>query len=306
MTSPHNEHVACSPLATPTATRDVLERHGFNLKKSLGQNFLVNDAIVKKIVALADVQRTDCICEIGPGIGTLTCALLAQGAHVISIERDPALPAILADTLSCYTGQFDLIEKDALEVSEADLTQFGWVPHKLVANLPYAVAATVVLDYFERFSFLESMTVMVQREVAERMMAQPGSKNYGAYTVKLALYARASGSFFVAPSNFMPPPHVESCVIRLERDKGALREAEKHAACTMADASFFARRKTIANSLKQYFAGRDARIVAHAADLLEAVGIDPKVRGETLVPEDFVRLGKAYAALTERLSEERS
>ena len=176
------------------------------------------------------------------------------------------------------------------------------LPNKLVSNLPYAVAATIVLDYLQRFPFLQSATVMVQKEVADRMMAKPGSKTYGAYTVKLGLHARAAGRFPVAPGNFFPPPHVESAVIRLDRalatdDAGNELSPELlKAACAMADAAFATRRKTIANSCKTYFGGRGAQGTA----MLEALphifaeaGIDPKRRGESLTLEEFQRLGKA-------------
>lgn len=292
-----------SPLASPSATRAVLERHGFNLKKSLGQNFLVNDAIIGKIVELAQVGEGDVVLEVGPGIGTLTHALLANARAVVSIERDPALPAVLADTLAAFGGRFALIEKDALNVRagdvEAAVASLGApMPGKLVSNLPYAVAATVVLDFIQQFESLGSMTIMVQREVAERMMAKPGTKNYGAYTVKLALYATPVGSFAVSPGNFMPPPHVESTVLRLDRREAPAAPAVVEAGCTMADAAFFARRKTIANSCKQYFSGKDPRIVEELPAILDSADVEPKTRGEALMPETYLALG---AALAERL-----
>ena len=200
-----------SKYASVGETRKVLERHGLATKHALGQNFLVNDDILKKIVDLAALDGTDDVLEIGPGIGTLTVALLQNARSVISIEFDPDLPAVLAETTAPWANRFMLIENNALNVSAADVesaiarvyagasagaddadsTQVEQAssarsfPNKLVANLPYAVAATVVLDYFQRFDALESMTVMVQREVADRMMAQPGVKDYGAFTVKL-------------------------------------------------------------------------------------------------------------------------
>lgn len=293
-----------SPFATPSATRAVLERHGLALKKSLGQNFLVNDDVIGKILNLAYVSEDDFVLEIGPGIGTLTFALLNYANAVVSIERDPALPEVLAETLSPHEGKFALIKKDALDVSKADLEDAAvnlditMLPNKLVSNLPYSVAATVILDYFESFSSLDSMTVMVQREVAERMMAKPGTKNYGAYTVKLSLYAEYAGSFSVGPGNFMPPPHVESTVIRLNRIFDIdIDDAVIRAASTMADAAFAARRKTIPNSCKQYFSGRDKSIVLKVPDILSAARIDPSVRGETLSKSQFIDLGRALLSV---------
>lgn len=302
-----------SPLSTPSATRAVLEAHGVGTKYTLGQNFLVNDDVLKKIIALAEVQPTDRILEVGPGIGTLTIALLKHAAFVVSIERDPDLPAVLADTLWPWREKFALIEKDALDVTERDIvsaaTTFGEgddeppaQPNKLVANLPYAVAATVVLDYFQQFPGLQSATVMVQKEVADRMAATVGTKNYGAYTVKLGLYARPAGRFAVGPGNFFPPPRVDSAVIRLDRAvpldaAGAPASPELvAAACTMADAAFANRRKTLANSCKTYFAGRKEPVDLPA--LFEAAAIDPKRRGETLNQQEFLALGAALVKVS--------
>ena len=294
-----------SPLAAPSATREVLERHGLYTKYALGQNFLINDDVVRKIISLADVRPTDHVLEVGPGIGTLTAALLQHAGHVTPIEIDPDLPAVLSDTLASWQEAFSLIKKDALDVTADDLVDpagASELPNKLVSNLPYAVAATVVLDYFQRFPFLASATVMVQKEVADRMAARPGTKAYGAYTVKLGFYAQPVGRFAVAPGNFFPPPHVESAVLRLDRvmpcdDEGTpICDDVRKAACTMADAAFANRRKTIANSCKTYFAGKGeygARVIERLPLLFDAVGIDPKRRGETLTQQEFIRLAKA-------------
>lgn len=295
-----------SPLASVSATRSVLESHGLTAKYSLGQNFLINDAILRKIITLSAVCETDTVLEVGPGIGTLSVALAKHAAQVIAVERDRDLSAVLATTLAPWSGKVALIEKDALDVTEADvLCALGGarsLPNKLVANLPYAVAATVVLDYFERFPSVESATVMVQKEVADRMAARPGTKSYGAYTVKLRLFAEPGGRFAVGPGNFFPPPRVESAVIRLDRatplDEAGRRlsAAVQRAAATMAEAAFANRRKTIANSCKTYFAAHGeggARLLSALPLLFEQSGVDPGCRGETLAVEDFIRLGKA-------------
>ena len=325
-------------LANPRETRVTLDRHGLQAKHRLGQNFLVNDDIVRKIIELADVRPTDHVLEVGPGIGTLTSALLQKAGHVTSIEMDHDLPMVLQDTLAPWLGRFTLLEMDALDLREEHLQRASqgigcdggsaskgtvpntlansgsaWLgtvpnhalpdslphPNKLVSNLPYAVAATIVLDYLQRFPFLQSATVMVQKEVADRMMAKPGSKTYGAYTVKLGLHARAAGRFPVAPGNFFPPPHVESAVIRLDRalatdDAGNELSPELlKAACTMADAAFATRRKTLANSCKTYFSV-SPDVQAALPGIFERAGIDPRRRGETLSQEEFIRLGAAY------------
>ena len=299
-----------SPLASVSQTRAVLEAHGLSTKYSLGQNFLINDAILQKIVALADLAPDDYVLEVGPGIGTLTIALLRCAGRVLSVERDPDLPVVLAETLAPWSDRFSLISKDALDLTMDDLrvagAPSGALPNKFVANLPYAVAATVVLDYFEQFTSLESATVMVQKEVADRMAACPGTKNYGAYTVKLRLHVEPRGRFGVGPGNFFPPPRVESSVLRLDRrpvfdDDGVQLDADAIAAAsTMAEAAFATRRKTLSNSCKTYFAGRGpqgARVIAQLPELFERAGIDPKLRGDTLDLPAFVRLGRAYQQL---------
>lgn len=300
-----------STLASLAATREVLADHGLTAKYSLGQNFLVNDAIVQKIVALAELDGADRVLEIGPGIGTLTMALLKGAAHVTSIERDADLPAVLEETLAPWWDKFALIQKDALDLQLSDLNAQA-MPTKLVANLPYAVAATVVLDYFQRIDSLQSATVMVQKEVADRMAAEPGTKNYGAYTVKLRLYAQPAGRFPVSPNNFFPPPRVDSAVIRLNRRpvtdaSGAPLDANVvRAACTMADAAFASRRKTLSNSCKTYFAGRGAQggaVAQHLPELFERASIDPKRRGETLSLAEFVQLGQELLAVQAQLGQ---
>lgn len=327
-----------SPYATPSATREVLERHGLYTKYALGQNFLVNDDVVRKILELADVQPSDHVLEVGPGIGTLTAALLQHAAHVTAVEKDQDLPDVLADTLAPWASRFTLLQMDALDLRgdvftpkaqegdgsaiagelprkvegakastllagtplrEGDTLASSCFPNKLVSNLPYAVAATVVLDYFQKFDFLESATVMVQKEVADRIAARPGTKTYGAYTVKLGLYAQPAGRFSVSPGNFFPPPHVESAVIRLNRtavfddDGRPLSPEEIAAVCQMADAAFATRRKTIANSFKTYFAN-DADVKSALPQIFERANIDPSRRGETLTQPEFILLARAY------------
>lgn len=300
-----------SPYATPTATREVLERHGLYTKYGLGQNFLVNDDVIRKILDLAEVGPDDVVLEVGPGIGTLTYPLLRCAKAVASIEKDADLPSVLAETLQEFDGKFTLLSMDALDFVDAYLAgevvdSELLVPSKMVANLPYAVAATVVLEYLQRLDLLESATVMVQKEVADRMMARPGTKTYGAYTVKLGLVARPAGRFSVAPGNFFPPPHVESVVLRLNRqiacdDRGQpLSVGHLKAASVMADAAFATRRKTLANSCKTYFAG-NSQVKAALPIIFERAAIDPRRRGETLDQQEFIRLGAALLAQTQNI-----
>lgn len=287
-----------SDLASPSATRAILDRFDLAPKKSFGQNFLVNDDVIRKILELSGVSFDDAVLEVGPGIGTLTNALLKHVRAVVAVERDADLPFVLAHTLQKWEDRFHLVKKDALDLKVDDMGDLR--PNLFVANLPYSVAATLVLDYFWRFPFIDSATVMVQREVAERMMAKPGTKNYGAYTVKLSMVAEPVGHFIVKPDSFMPRPHVDSAVIRLNRIASIDDEHDKEVvniASIMAEAAFESRRKTISNSMRTYLSGGDVvrgRILAVLDELFGATGIDPQIRGERLAKQDYLALATAF------------
>ena len=291
-------------LASPRETRAILDQFGLSAKHHLGQNFLVNDAIIGKILDLAELGDRDVVFEVGPGIGTLTVALLPHVGAVVSVEADRSLQPVLAQTCAQDSERFALVMGDALRVRPDQLAEavaslgiegLDPEPTKLVSNLPYQVAATVVLGAFERMAHVERVVVMVQAEVADRMAATPGTKAYGAYTAKLALYARPTGRFEVGPSNFMPAPHVDSAVIRLDRAPMAdpatglaLDEGQTSWCATVIDAAFAQRRKTIRNSMSSNGFERDE--LDHA---LEVAGIDARARAERLAPADFVRLAAA-------------
>lgn len=275
-----------SPLATPSATIAVLERHGLYTKKSLGQHFLVDDNVIARILDLAALRGDETVVEVGPGIGTLTVALCKAAGAVVAVERDAALLPVLGETTAACE-RFALVEADAVEVAETRLSAPFGAPVALVANLPYQVAATVVLRFFDLLPSLEHATVMVQAEVADRMAATPGNKDYGAYTVKLRLRAAFAGSFAVARGCFLPPPRVDSSVIRLERRPLSEDRFLIEAASRVADAAFAQRRKTLRNSLRSALAlrGIDASAIDAA---LAGAGIDGGVRAETLPPEAFL------------------
>lgn len=280
-----------SRLANIRETRAVLERFGLATKHRLGQNFLVNDEVIGRIVELADLGCDDVVLEVGPGIGTLTVAMLARVRAVCSIEADRELESVLAETCADHSEKFFPTMGDALRVGPQNLQADGVLPppNKFVSNLPYQVAATLILRNFEEFPSLESATVMVQAEVADRICALPGSKIYGAYTAKLALWARPAGRFEVGPGNFMPPPHVDSAVVRLDRGGVPLPEGLSRAEVAAAiDAAFAQRRKTIRNSMSSNGFDKEALDEAFAA-----TGIAPSARAETLAPSDFVRLAAA-------------
>ena len=275
-----------SPLATPSATLAVLKRHGLYTRKSLGQHFLVDDNVVRRIMELAAVSTQDRILEIGPGIGTLTLALCDTAGSVVAVERDDKLLSVLAETTADRTN-LCVVHADAVSVPFDMLSKAGKAPSAMVANLPYAVAATVVLRFLEGMPSLNHATVMVQAEVAERMAAVPGTKSYGAYTVKLGLRARVADRFSVAPTCFLPPPRVDSSVVRLERVDRAESPQVLVSTARVAEAAFAQRRKTVRNSLRSTL-GENVDVDR----MLTSAGIDGSVRVETLSVEEFVLLGQ--------------
>lgn len=284
-----------SPLASPSATRAALERYGLATKHGLGQNFLVDDNVVRHILELARPGDADAVVEVGPGLGTLTHALLDHAGSVTSIEADRELEPVLADIADERRG-FSFVMGDALRVGPGDVAAAngGTPPTMLVSNLPYNVAATIILATFEGWPSVRSATVMVQAEVADRICAVPGGRTYGAYTAKLALRARVTGRFEVSPRCFMPAPHVDSAVVRIERkampgcDGEPLGVRGLAGVSRVIDAAFAQRRKTIRNSMAASGFGKPELDEAFAA-----AGIAPAARAETLAPTDFVRLATA-------------
>lgn len=281
-----------SPLASPSATRALLDAYGLATKHRLGQNFLVDNHVIEKIMQLADLAPEERVLEVGPGIGTLTLALLQEAGHVTSIEMDPELEPVLSAHALAY-GNFSFIMGDALKVSAERIAEASaGEPSILVANLPYNVAATIILSFFQERPFLKAAVVMIQKEVADRISAAPGTKAYGAYTAKLALYGRVTGRFEVPPRCFMPAPHVDSAVVRIDRRAdGELtlpKGISRADVCRVIDAAFAQRRKTIRNSMAASGFDKTALDAAFAA-----CGIAPATRGEALAPEDFIRLTEA-------------
>ena len=285
-----------SPLANPTATREMLEAFGLATKHRLGQNFLVDNHVIERIMALADLSGSERVLEVGPGIGTLTLALLQEAAHVTSIEMDSELEQVLA-AHAMDNDNFNFIMGDALAVPPAAIAEAsGGEPTMLVANLPYNVAATIILQFFQTMPSLTRAVVMVQKEVADRIAAVAGTKAYGAYTVKLSLYGEVTGRFEVPPRCFMPAPHVDSAVVRIDRvDALACAElacaesdhAPIDAACVsrVVDAAFAQRRKTIRNSMSSNGFDKAALDVA-----FEACGIAPTARAEALTTDEFIKI----------------
>ena len=303
-------------LANQRATKETLERFGLATKYRLGQNFLVQDHVIEKIVQLAEVQPTDVIVEVGPGLGTLTVALLDNARAVCSLEADSELEQVLAVTCKePHPDSFALVMGDALAITPQKLSEaYGALlaiaqsavpvapmPTKFVSNLPYQVAATLILKFFQELPSLERAVVMVQAEVADRIAAKPSTKVYGAYTAKLSLFAQVTGRFEVGPGNFMPPPRVNSAVVRLDRaiarnpvTSKLLSEEELLHTMRVIDAAFAQRRKTIRNSMSASGFDKDKLDQAFLA-----TGIAPTVRAEILTSQDFICLAAALESLSE-------
>lgn len=277
-----------SPLASLSATRELLEEFGLATKHRLGQNFLVDNHVIERICELCELDGSERVLEVGPGIGTLMLALLQEAAGVTSIEADPELEPVL-DAHAADYPHFSYIMGDALKVTPAQIAQVaGGEPTVFAANLPYNVAATIILQFFETMPAIDRAVVMVQKEVADRIAAAPGNKTYGGYTAKLGLYGKVTGRFEVPPRCFMPAPHVDSAVVRIERVDDVVPEGLDRAfVARVIDAAFAQRRKTIRNSMGANGFAKDALDAAFAA-----CGIAPTTRAETLDVADFVRLAQ--------------
>ena len=313
--SEHASHQT-SWLANQRATKETLERFGLATKYRLGQNFLVQDHVIEKIVQLAEVQTTDVVVEVGPGLGTLTVALLDCARAVCSLEADSELEQVLAVTCKePHPDSFALVMGDALAITPQKLSEAYStlpaitqsaapsvpMPTKFVSNLPYQVAATLILKFFQELPSLERAVVMVQAEVADSISAKPSTKAYGAYTAKLSLFAQVTGRFEVGPGNFMPPPRVNSAVVRLDRTQARnpltsklLSEEELLHTMSVIDAAFAQRRKTIRNSMSASGFDKDKLDQAFLA-----TGIAPTVRAEVLTSQDFICLAAALEPLSE-------
>lgn len=258
--------------------RDLLARHEVRPRKSKGQHFLADPNIVERIVRLAAVEQGDLVIEIGPGTGTLTRGLAAVGASVVAYEIDEGLRPLLAESLAGL-GNVEVRFADALR---ADLdTELTGGPWTMVANLPYNVATPLIVESLRNAPAIERFIVMVQKEVAERLVARSGAPAYGLPSVSVALRATAERAFDIGPQVFIPRPDVESSVVVIER-KPAPPAADQ--ADALAAAAFNQRRKMLRRSL--------ATVLTDAASVLKRAGIDPKARAEELGPDDYLRLAE--------------
>ena len=272
-------------LGNSARTKEVLAKYNMSAKKKFGQNFLINDNVLEGIVDAAGVSKDDCVLEIGPGIGTLTQYLAEAAGKVVAVEIDKTLIPVLADTLSEYDN-VTVINEDVLKVDiEAIVNEYnGGRPIKVVANLPYYITTPIIMKLFESGVPIESVTVMVQKEVADRMVMGPGSKDYGSLSLAVAFYANAQNIMDVPPSCFIPQPGVGSAVVYLKRHEV---KDEKYM-FEIIRTAFNQRRKTLSNSLSNNPSLHVTRDQVQQA--LEKMGIDEKARGEVLELSQFALL----------------
>ncbi|AWB85023.1 16S rRNA (adenine(1518)-N(6)/adenine(1519)-N(6))-dimethyltransferase RsmA [Corynebacterium liangguodongii] len=276
-----------SRLLGPVEVRELAAELGVAPTKKLGQNFVHDPNTVRRIVAAADLAPDDVVVEVGPGLGSLTLALVDSVAAVAALEIDPRLAGRLGRTVeqraSCYAERLEVVCVDALRVGRADLAS---TPTALVANLPYNVSVPVLLHLLEEFPTIRRVLVMVQKEVADRLAAQPGSKVYGVPSVKASFYGRVSRAGTVGKNVFWPAPNVESGLVRIDVSPGAERSLRERT-FALVDAAFAQRRKTLRSTLAPLYG-----TAAAAEEACRAAGIDPGLRGEKLAVGDFLRLAR--------------
>lgn len=274
-------------IASREVTRYILQTFGLRAKKKFGQNFLINEQVVRGIAQYAKIGPGDLVLEIGPGIGTLTQALAETGATVKSVEIDTTLLPVLAKTLEGYDN-VEIVPGDALKIDLGEVTEHK--PFTVAANLPYYITTPIIFALLERQLPLQRLVVMVQKEVAQRMAAGPGSKDYGPLSLAIQYYSEPHLAISVPAKDFMPAPHVDSMVVVCEKREQPPVDVDAGTFFKVVRAAFSQRRKMLSNCLKALELSSD-----QVAALLEAAGIDGKRRGESLTMEEFGRLAKAYA-----------
>lgn len=282
-------------LSNPQKTIEVLQKYNFSFQKKFGQNFLIDPHVLDKIIAAAEITKDDFVLETGPGIGTLTQYLAEAAREVVAVEIDSTLIPILEDTLSAYDN-VSVINEDVLKVDLRKLAEErnGGKPIKVVANLPYYITTPIIMSLFESHVPLKSLTVMVQKEVALRMQAGPGTKDYGALSLAVQYYASPYLAANVPPNCFMPRPNVGSAVIRLTRfEETPVQVKDEKLLFRLIRASFNQRRKTLQNGLvnSQELDFTKEQVAA----AITTLGVSPSVRGEALTLEQFAALANALS-----------
>ena len=282
-------------IADHSVTRAILERHGFTFKKSFGQNFLTDTNILQKIVDTAEIDKNVNVIEIGPGIGALTEFLAENAAEVMAFEIDDRLVPILADTLRDFDN-VTVVNQDILKV---DLAQYiaefknPDLPIKVVANLPYYITTPILMHLIESGIPFSEFVVMMQREVADRISAQPNTKSYGSLSIAVQYYMTAKVAFIVPRTVFVPAPNVDSAILKMvRRERPAVEVQDEKFFFKVSKASFVHRRKTLWNNLTSYF-GKSEETKGKLTAALERANLSPSVRGEALSLEEFARLADA-------------
>ena len=282
-------------IATPSRTKEILKKHGFSFKKSLGQNFLTEPNILRKIVETAGINQQTNVVEVGPGIGALTEQLAMNAAQVVAFEIDDRLIPVLADTLSRYDN-VTVVHQDVLKADLVETTNQVFqekYPIKVVANLPYYITTPIMMHFLESSLDVAEMVVMMQKEVADRIAAKPGTKAYGSLSIAVQYFMEASVAFIVPKTVFVPQPNVDSAIIKLtRRATPAVKVTNEKEFFKLTKASFQLRRKTLWNNLTHFY-GKDEQTVAWLKESLAEAEIDPSRRGETLSLEEFARLSNA-------------
>lgn len=280
-------------IATSSRTQDIIRKHRFTFKKSLGQNFLIDGGVLDQIIEAAGLDETRGALEIGPGIGSLTEQLAKAAGKVTAVEIDRRLIPILQDVMSPY-GNVSIVHGDILKTDLKQLwqEQFAGIENvSVVANLPYYVTTPIIMKLLEERLPLENIVVMVQKEVAERMAAKPGGKEYGSLSIAVQYYCEPELVCIVPGKSFIPAPNVESAVIKLRRrDAPAVSVPDEAKFFHVVQTSFSQRRKTLANNLLA-FSGKDRK--GELSELLLSIGIQPERRAETLSLEEFAKVCEA-------------
>ena len=277
-------------LGNPQNTIEILQKYHFNFQKKFGQNFLIDTHVLEKIISAAGITKDDMVLEIGPGIGTMTQYLAEAAGKVAAVEIDKNLIPILADTLSAYDN-VEVINDDILKVDINKLAEEknGGKPIKVVANLPYYITTPIIMGLFESHVPIDSITIMVQKEVADRMQVGPGTKEYGALSLAVQYYAKPEIVAIVPPNCFMPRPNVGSAVIRLTRHKEVpVQVNDEKLMFKIIRASFNQRRKTLANGLNN---APDIHLSKEVIqESIEELGVPVTIRGEALTLQQFAQL----------------
>lgn len=276
-----------SVIASPEVVKYVCKRFGIRMSKKLGQNFLINRSIVDGIVDAADIQDGEAVLEVGPGIGTLTQGLAQAGAEVTAIELDTRLLEVLDHTLDQYDN-VKIVHGDVLKLNIPEIMNNK--PFKVVANLPYYITTPIIMSLLESKLPIERLVVMVQKEVAERMAASPGGKDYGALSVAVQYYTEPEIVLDVPPKSFLPAPAVNSAVIRCKlRKEPPVDVRDEDLFFRTVKACFAQRRKTLSNTLKTTGLSKE-----EITSILEVANIEGRLRGETLSLQDFANLSNAW------------